>query len=303
MIFEYYMEENKKFSFRNTVGIPANTSSRYHQKKLKSMFLVILFSSAIFFFNSLLNVHNAVAIPTLGQSIKQFQESLESSINKEIQSIHKIADNVTNCTYNISFQSQTHSNESNDIYANNGCFDNHKFPLITMNMPIKNNLTGQITSAEYDTQSGKIVSSIYGNWSLKSDTGERINFSAFFNKESFRIDLTNQSLLPTHQINSSTNNSSLPVQSHSAVGDIKAYNLSNFRVNAIMQQNYDTTYKGTIDVTEKNISSNSANQTNTYDNLNVSISILSGRILVINFENQNNWTNEFKNIPLVGLIN
>jgi hypothetical protein len=69
-----------------------------------------------------------------------------------------------------------------------------------------------------------------------------------------------------------------------------------------MQQNSDTTYKGIIDATEKNMSPNPSNHTNSYNNLDVSISILDGRVLVINFENQNGFSNEFRDIPLVGLV-
>jgi len=69
-----------------------------------------------------------------------------------------------------------------------------------------------------------------------------------------------------------------------------------------MQQNSDITYEGTIDATESKMSFNSSNQTNSYHNLNVKISVLSGRVLVISFEDQNGFSNEFRNIPLVGLV-
>ena len=71
-----------------------------------------------------------------------------------------------------------------------------------------------------------------------------------------------------------------------------------------MQQDSDITYKGTIDAIEKNLSSgiNSSATTNTFKEAKASISILDGRILVINFDKQTSLFNEFRNIPLVGLI-
>ena len=150
--------------------------------------------------------------------------------------------------------------------------------------------------------SGKIFSSIFGNWSLKPDTGSRIDFMAYFKKQPLITNQTNQPSLNNPQSNNNTNLSTSSSKNHSNTGEIKQYNFSNFRVNAIMQQNLDTTYKGLIDATEKNMSSNSQNQTNSYNNLDVSISVLSGKVLVISFEKENSFSNEFRNIPLVGLV-
>ena len=81
------------------------------------------------------------------------------------------------------------------------------------------------------------------------------------------------------------------------------YNLSNFRVTTVNQQDSDITYKGTVNTLEKNLSSgiNGSITTNTIEDAKVSISILDGRILMINFDKQSNLFNEFKDIPLVGL--
>ena len=42
--------------------------------------------------------------------------------------------------------------------------------------------------------------------------------------------------------------------------------------------------------------------TNTFEEAEASISILDGRILVINFDKQSNLFDEFRDIPLVGLV-
>lgn len=297
------MKRNIKLLMANTFGIRTNVSLRFKQTRVKSLFLIILFSSAIFFFNNLLNIHPVTAFSTLDQTIQQFQKSLESSINNEIQSIREVTDNITNCSNNVSFQTQSHNNSNYSILTDNNCSSNPNFPLISINTPIKNNMSGQITSAEYDTQSGKIMSSVFGNWSLKSGNGSQIDFITSFEKQPISNDLINQSSLTSPKINANANSSSLSVQNHLTTLGNKEYNFSNFRVDAIVQQNSDITYKGLIDATEKVISPISSNQTHTYHNLDVSISFLNGRVLVINFENQNSMSNEFRNIPLVGLIN
>ena len=59
-----------------------------------------------------------------------------------------------------------------------------------------------------------------------------------------------------------------------------------------------------MDVIEKNLSAgiNGTSTTNTYRDTNASVSILDGRILVINFDKQSSLFNEFRHIPLVGVV-
>lgn len=301
MILESCMKKIKSLFFGNSMRAITNGSYMHIQKRTRSIFVGILFLSVMFFFNHL-SVHPGFAFPTLDQSIQQFQKSLESSINKEIQSIHDVTDNITNCNNNVSMQTQNNNNKNSSIYSDKSCSDIFGFPLISKNIPIKTNLSGTITSAEYDIPSGKILSSLFGTWSLKPESGSGIDFKANFKKEPLTIHLTNQSLQNSPHINNNTTLSSSSSQNRSATLDNKQYNFSNFRVNAIMQQNSDITYEGTIDATESKMSFNSSNQTNSNHNLNVKISVLSGRVLVISFEDQNGFSDEFRNIPLVGLV-
>lgn len=302
MIIESYMEKMKRFFFENSVITITRAAPILIQKGARSIFFGLLFFSALFFLNHLLMVNPAFAFPTLGQSIQQFQKSLESSINKEIQSIHEVTDNITNCSDDTSLQAPANNTKNSSVYSYSSCSDNYGFPTISTNIPIKTDLSGTITSAEYNMHTGKIVSSVFGNWSLKPDTGNQIDFKAYFKKQPLIINLTNQPSLNNPQINNNTNLSASSSKNHSNTGNNEQYNFSNFRVNAIMQQNLDTTYKGLIDATENNMSSNSPNQTYSYNNLNVSISVLNGKVLVISFENENIFSNEFRNIPLVGLV-
>lgn len=300
MIIESYMKKMKRFIFENSMIKITRESPKLIQRGARSIFFGLLFFSALLFLNLLLIVNPAFAFPTLGQSIQQFQKSLESSINKEIQSIHEVADNITNCSNNVSLQ--TPANNKSSVYSYSSCSDNYGFPTIFTNIPIKTNLSGTITSAEYNMHSGKIVNSVFGNWSLKPDTGSRIDFKAYFKKQPLSISQTNQPPINNPQTNNDKNLSASSPKNHPTTGYNEQYNFSNFRVNAIMQQNLDTTYKGLIDATENNMSSKSHNQTNSYNDLDVSISVLSGKVLVMSFENENSFSNEFRNIPLVGLV-
>src|SRR5690349_6533652 len=124
MIFESYMKKVKRLFFRNPVRKINNASAIHIKKRARPIFFGILFFSAIFVFDHILNVHTAFAFPTLGQSIEQFQKSLESSINKEIQSIHEITDNITNCSNNMSLQTQV-NNKNSSIYSADSCSDNY----------------------------------------------------------------------------------------------------------------------------------------------------------------------------------
>ncbi|HYP43172.1 MAG TPA: hypothetical protein VEQ18_04055, partial [Candidatus Nitrosocosmicus sp.] len=86
--------------------------------------------------------------------------------------------------------------------------------------------------------------------------------------------------------------------------NLTSYDLLNFRVNAINQQNNDTTYHGKIDVVRKvqSLDTVRPEETNTFKDINTSVSILGNRILVINFDSQTNLFDEFTDIPLVGIV-
>jgi hypothetical protein len=113
---------------------------------------------------------------------------------------------------------------------------------------------------------------------------------------------------PPLQTNSTANQKQMgkssPLKQSSYSGTSEEIKLSNLRVTTTIQQNDDVTYKGTIDVNEKKISNdpNVSTVVNAYKNTGVSLSILDGRILVINFDKQTNLFQEFRDIPLIGLV-
>ena len=70
------------------------------------------------------------------------------------------------------------------------------------------------------------------------------------------------------------------------------------------QQNSDKTYSGYIDVVQV-VHSNDLkkpDQTKIYKRTSVSISIMDNSVLFINFDKNSNLFDEFKDIPLVGLV-
>ncbi len=287
------MTKDKNLFFANSKKkLYRRSSLTIAKTRMKNLVPILLFVSSVFLLSYLQNTGTVVAttIPSLDQSIEQVQKSLQSSINKEIQSIDNITSNI-NCMNDVSIQTQTNNNSQTSSTTKNTCNNNSLFSITSSNPAINKNLSGAITSAEYDLKTGKIINSIFGNWSLKTNNDSQIAFNSTF---------TTQPLNVSPNQNEST---SLANQTSVAMNKTE-YNLSNFRVNTVMQQDSDITYKGTIDVVEKVLSSgsNASTATNTFKGTDVSISILDGRILVINFDKQTSLFNQFKDISLAGVV-
>ena len=284
------MTKDKKLFFTNSKRLCTIKSSTLNLEKTKNLVPILFFISSAFFFGFLHSTSTADATPTLDQSIQQFQKNLQSSITKEIQSIVNNTNNI-NCSNSISTQTQTNNNGQTSSITKNDCNNKSIISSSSLNPFINKNLSGAIVSTEYDLQTGKIINSIFGNWSLKTNSDNQIDFKTTFIKQ------------PVNLSSSQTESSSADKQS-SVENNKTEYNLSNFKATTVMQQDSDITYKGTIDAIEKNLSSgiNSSATTNTFKEAKASISILDGRILVISFDKQTSLFNEFRNIPLVGLI-
>jgi hypothetical protein len=236
------------------------------------------------------NTGTADATPSLDQTIQQFQQNLQSSITKQIQSIDNIT-NSNNCNNSISVQTQTNNNGQTTSTTKNTCNNNSFFSASSI-IPFTNkNLSGAIVSTEYDLQTGTIINSLFGNWSLKTNNDSQVDFKTTFLEQPLNLSSTHPGL-------ASSSNQTSAVQSKTE------YKLSNFRVNTVTQQDSDITFKGIMDVIEKNLSAgiNGTSTTNTYRDTNASVSILDGRILVINFDKQSSLFNEFRHIPLVGVV-
>ena len=248
----------------------------------KVFFSGLLLISSLFIFGSIQNMDQANAQPSLGQTIQQFQNNLQSNINKQLQSnLNKglqSSNNYNNCngSNNFATQSQTSVNGKTTSTTQSSCNGSVSFSSSSNNL----NLKGIIASSEYDKQTGAIINTLYGNWSLTTPDNGITDFNALFTKQPAYFGLKN---------NASSN--------------ITTYNLSNFRANSLQQQNQDITYVGIIDVV-KTVHSNDPSQpdeTNDFKDVGIAISILNGRTLVINFYNQSPLFNDFMDIPLVGI--
>ena len=79
--------------------------------------------------------------------------------------------------------------------------------------------------------------------------------------------------------------------------------LSNFVSNAVQQQNNDITYSGKIDVIKVTSSNNAtiSDETNNYNGIGVSLTLIDNRVLFINFDPQSPLSKEFVQAPIVGL--
>ena len=290
----------------------------------------LLLISSLFIFGSIQNIDQANAQPSLGQTIQQFQNNLQSNINKEIQSNLnqglKSSTNNNNCNgSNNVVQSQTSTNGKTTSSTQSSCNGSVSFSSSSNNL----NLKGLIASSEYDKQTGAIINTLYGNWSLTTPNNGITDFKALFTKQPVYLGLTNNAqsgtnnqaaitnnpTSTTNNINLSSSTTSInsnaqrdlttpqpPQQQQSS--NVTTYNLSNFRANTLQQQNQDITYVGIIDAV-KTVRSNDPtqqDQTNDFKDVGVAISILNGRTLVINFDNQSPLYNDFQNIPLVGIV-
>jgi hypothetical protein len=300
----------KKISFFNTINF--NMPLIINLNKTKIFLLILFLTSSLSISTSIYNFESANAAPSLDQTIQQFQNNLQSNINNQIQStlnnsINSI--NNGNCVNgnNIVSQSQTNNNGQISTTQTSCGTSNSINPSSS-----SSNIKGVIASSEYDMNTGVIVNSLFGNWSLTTNENGINDFKSSFIKQPVFYNSVNNipsspttnTLATTSSNTISTNNQTGPTTPDQQNSTITSYNLSNFRANSINQQNIDTTYQGKIDVIKeiKSLNGNIPDQTNIFKDVDISISILNGSILIINFDKQSILFNEFENIPLVGIV-
>lgn len=300
--------------------------------KTKSFFLILILLTSFFVSIGFQTFNHANASSNLGESIDQFRNNLQSSIDKQIQS-NTNNNNDVNCDSNTNFsiQSQTNNNGQTTSTSKTSCgVSTSTISSLSLNNA---NLKGAIVSTEYNTTTGVIVNSLFGNWSLTTRDGNVNGFNSSFTKQPVFYN-SNNAVLSNSTADTSSNNvlasNSNPIagsknndavssvsslktgfnsQKQSSIGNqqdsnLTIYDLSNFRVNAINQQNNDTTYHGKIDVVREvhSLDTDRPDETNTFKDINTSVSVLGNRILVINFDSQTNLLDEFTDIPLVGIV-
>jgi hypothetical protein len=295
------MSSKKIYSFNMLLN---HSNFGIHVNKYKLIFLIlpILMVSASLAFN--IGPANA---SSLDQSIQQFQKNLQSTI----ESSNNNNNNNNNCNNNISIQSQTNENGKTTSTTKNTCDDKTTTTTSSTNNTNsgagKANLNGTITGSEYNQDTGIIMNTMFGNWSLTNKDNGSKDFNASFIKEPVYYNLATS--IGSGNGTAAVNNTDTGVRNKIAdnnndLVNTTSYFLSNFVGNSVQQQNEDVTYSGKIDVIQE-IKSNNAtisDETNNFKGVGVSISVIDNSVLFVNFDSQTPLSKEFANMPIVGLV-
>lgn len=297
---ELLMSSEKIYSF-NILQNHSNFDARVNKSKFIILLLPVLMVSTSLAFN----IGTVNAQLNFDDFMKQTQDNIQSTIESSSNN-----NNNNNCNNNISIQSQTNENGKTTSTTRNTCDDATTTTTSTNNInsgSAQANLNGTIVGSEYNQDSGVIINSLFGNWSLTTKDNGSKDFNASFIKQPVSYNLSgpissgNDTTITT---NSSDNLNTQLTDSNNDIGNITSYHLSNFVVNSVQQQNEDATYSGKIDVIQE-IKSNNAtisDETNNFKGGGVSISVIDNRVLFINFDSQTPLSQEFVNIPIVGLV-
>lgn len=296
------MSSEKIYSF-NILQNHSNFDVRVN----KSKFIILLLPVLMVLTSLAFNINTVNAQLNLDNFMNQMQEDVQSTIESSNDD-----NNNNNCNNNISVQSQTNENGKTTSTTRNTCDDATTTTTSTNNInsgPAQANLNGTIVGSEYNQDSGVIINSLFGNWSLTTKDNGSKDFNASFIKQPVNYSLSgpissgNDTTTSTTTNNGDNLNTQL-TNSDNDIGNTTSYHLSNFVVNSVQQQNEDATYSGKIDVIQE-IKSNNAtisDETNNFKGVGVSISVIDNRVLFINFDSQTPLYQEFVNIPIVGLI-
>ena len=298
---ELLMSSKKTYSFSM---LQNHSNFDIHLNKYKFIFLIlpILMVSTSLAFN--ISPANA---SSLDQSIQQFQKNLQSTI--ESSNNNNNNNNNNNCNNNISIQSQTNENGKTTSTTKNTCDDGTTTTTSTNNINSgsdKANLNGTITGSEYNQDTGVIINTMFGNWSLITKDNGSKDFNARFIEEPVYYNLATsiESGNDTSAVNNNTSVSTQLADNHNVIGNTTSYFLSNFVGNSVQQQNEDVTYSGKIDVIQE-IKSNNAtisDETNNFKGVGVSISVIDNSVLFVNFDSQTPLSKEFVNMPIIGIV-
>ncbi len=169
MKYELLMSSKKIYSF-NMLENHINFDINVNKYKFILLILPILMVSTSLAFN--IGPANA---SSLDQSIQQFQKNLQSTI--ESSNNNNNNNNNNNCNNNISIQSQTNDNGKTTSTTKNTCDDGTTTTTSTNNINSgsgKANLNGTIAGSEYNQNTGVIINTMFGNWSLMTkDNGSK----------------------------------------------------------------------------------------------------------------------------------
>ena len=295
---ELLMSSKKTYSFNMFQN---HSNFDIHRNKYKFIFLILpilMVSTSLAF-----NIGPVNAQLNFDDFMKQTQDNIQSTIESSNNN------NNNNCNNNISIQSQTNENGKTTSTTKNTCDDGTTTTTSTNNINSgsgKANLNGTITGSEYNQDTGVIINTMFGNWSLITKDNGSKDFNASFIEEPVYYNLATsiESGNDTSAVNNNTSVSTQLTDSHNDIGNTTSYHLSNFVGSSVQQQNEDVTYSGKIDVIQE-IKSNNAtisDETNNYKGVGVSISVIDNSVLFVSFDSQTPLSKEFVNMPIIGIV-
>ncbi len=302
MKYELLMSSEKVYSFNM---LQNHSNFDIHVNKYKFIFLILpilMVSTSLAF-----NIGTVNAQLNLDDFMKQTQDNIQSTIESSDNNNNN--NNNNNCNNNISIQSQTNDNGKTTSTSKNTCDDGTTTTTSTNNINSGSgqaNLNGTIVGSEYNQDTGVIINTMFGNWSLMTKDNGSKDFNASFIEEPVYYNLATSidSVNDTATNNNNTRESTQLTDSNNEIGNTTSYHLSNFVGNSVQQQNEDLTYSGKIDVLQE-IKSNNAtisDETNNFKGVGVSISVIDNSMLFVNFDSQTPLSKEFVNMPIVGLV-
>ena len=274
----------------------------------KSKFIILILPILMVSTSLALNVGTVNAQLNFDDFMKQTQDNIQSTIESSNNDNNN--NNNNNCNNNISIQSQTNENGKTTSTTKNTCDDETTTTTSTNNINSGSgqaNLNGTIVGSEYNQDTGVIINTMFGDWSLITKDNGSKDFNASFTKEPIYYNLATSIDSGNDTAANNINNTNIISQlndSNNDIGNTTSYHLSNFVGNSVQQQNEDVTYSGKIDVVQEMKSKNAtiSDETNNFKGVGVTISVIDNRILFINFDSQTPLFNEFVNIPIVGLV-
>ena len=294
------MSSEKVYSFNM---LQNHSNFDIHVNKYKFIFLILpilMVSTSLAF-----NIGTVNAQLNLDDFMKQTQDNIQSTI----ESSDNNNNNNNNCNNNISIQSQTNDNGKTTSTSKNTCDDGTTTTTSTNNINSGSgqaNLNGTIVGSEYNQDTGVIINTMFGNWSLMTKDNGSKDFNASFIEEPVYYNLAT-SIDSGNDTATNNNNTRINTQladSNNDIGNTTSYHLSNFVGNSVQQHNEDVTYSGKIDVVQELKSNNAtiSDETNNFKGVGVSISVIDNSVLFVNFDSQTPLSKEFVNMPIVGLV-
>ena len=154
--------------------------SNFDIKVNKSSFIVLLLPILMVSTPLAFNINTVNAQLNLDDFMKQTQDNIQSTIESSNND-----NNNNNCNNNISIQSQTNENGKTTSTTKNTCDDGTTTTTSTNNVNSgspKADLNGTIVGSEYNQDSGVIINSLFGNWSLTTNDNGSKDFNASFIK-------------------------------------------------------------------------------------------------------------------------